>query len=86
MKSSRLFRSLPLVLLFLALTFLPVLSFAEEEGGGEAGSHSVMHMILSGGAGVVAVWVVILITSMIMLTLIIQNVIELRVSKLAPRR
>ena len=84
MKSSRLFRSLPLVLLFLALTFLPLLSFAEEEGGGEAGGHSVMHMILSGGAGVVTVWVVILITSMIMLTLIIQNVIELRVSKLAP--
>jgi biopolymer transport protein ExbB len=70
----------------LLLTLLPALAFAQEPapaaspGGGE----SVLHMILSGGPLIMMIWIAILVTSITMVTFVIQNFLTLRKAKLAP--
>jgi biopolymer transport protein ExbB len=45
---------------------------------------SVWHMITSGGPLIMAIWVAIVLTSVIMVTFIVQNAMTLRKDKLAP--
>jgi biopolymer transport protein ExbB len=77
------------ILLTTALMLMPALgAFAQEaaeEGGGEgAAPQTLLQIIIHGGPLIIAVWVSILITSIVMVTFIIQNFIVLRKDKLAP--
>ncbi len=74
-------RSLPRLLALVALLAFPSLGMAAEEGGGE---HSVFQIILDGGPLIIGIWLTIIGTSVVMVTLIIQNAMQLRKDKLAP--
>lgn len=76
-------RILTLCLAFLALAFLPQLSFAAAEGDA-GGDQSVLEIIMHGGPLIIAIWIAILATSITMVTFVIQNTILLRKEKLAP--
>lgn len=47
-------------------------------------SQSVLEIILHGGPLIIVIWICILVTSIVMVTLVIQNMIQLRNVKLAP--
>ncbi len=72
-------RFLPALLLTAALA--PTIAFAQH-GGGEK---SIIGQILEGGPLIVFIWLCILGTSIIMVTLIIQNAINFKKDKLAPQ-
>jgi biopolymer transport protein ExbB len=84
MNKSALRRFLPLLVCALALVVAPNAGFAEE--GAEAGheAQSVFDTIREGGPLIMAIWVAIIGTSVTMVTLIIQNAMQLRKDKLAP--
>jgi biopolymer transport protein ExbB len=84
MNKSALRRFLPLLVCALALVIAPNVGFAEE--GAEAGqeAQSVFDTIREGGPLIMAIWVAIIGTSVTMVTLIIQNAMQLRKDKLAP--
>ena len=84
MNKSALRRFLPLLVCALALVVAPNVGFAEE--GAEAGheAQSVFDTIREGGPLIMAIWVAIIGTSVTMVTLIIQNAMQLRKDKLAP--
>jgi biopolymer transport protein ExbB len=84
MNKSALRRFLPLLVCALALVIAPNAGFAEE--GAEAGqeAQSVFDTIREGGPLIMAIWVAIIGTSVTMVTLIIQNAMQLRKDKLAP--
>ena len=84
MNQSALRRFLPLLVCALALVVAPNVGFAEE--GAEAGheAQSVFDTIREGGPLIMAIWVAIIGTSVTMVTLIIQNAMQLRKDKLAP--
>jgi biopolymer transport protein ExbB len=65
----------------LALLLFPSLAMAAEDAGGE---HSVFQIILDGGPLIIGIWLTIIGTSVVMVTLIIQNAMQLRKDKLAP--
>jgi biopolymer transport protein ExbB len=69
-----------LLALFALLAF-PSLGMAAEEGSGE---HSVFQIIMDGGPLIIGIWLTIIGTSVVMVTLIIQNAMQLRKDKLAP--
>lgn len=71
---------LPLLLLLVSSANL----LAEEGGGAHEGSGTILQQIMHGGPMIIMIWLAILTTSIIMVTFIIQNVILLRNSKLAP--
>src|SRR4051812_42387813 len=81
-----------LALLVLMQTAFAVAAFAQEaaaEAGGEAAatpeaSHTVLQTIMGGGPLIIAIWCAILGTSVTMVTLIVQNIMTLKPSKLAP--
>jgi len=73
-------RTLGLTAILIAAALQPALA-AE---GGEAGGNSVLDLILHGGPLILAIWVAILATSITMVTLVIQNFMLLRNTKLAP--
>jgi biopolymer transport protein ExbB len=77
------------ILLTTALMLTPLLgAFAQEAaegGGGEGGApQTLLQIIIHGGPLIIMVWLAILITSIVMVTFIIQNFIVLRKDKLAP--
>ncbi len=73
-------------LLTLALLALPNLALAQEATEEEAhgGDHTVLEVILSGGPLIITIWIMILITSIVMVTFVVQNFFTLRKNKLAP--
>lgn len=78
-------RSLPLLLTAAAYAFLGATGLAQEEAPAAA-SHdtSVLHQIMEGGPLIMFIWLCIVGTSVIMVTLIIQNAMSLKKDKLAP--
>lgn len=76
-------RILPYTLAIVSLTLLPTLGFAEEEAAAHK-EQSILHTIIEGGPLIMAVWCAILATSITMVTLVIQNSLQLRKDKLAP--
>jgi len=74
-----------LTLALLLLTALAAPAFAQEAAGGAKSSESIIHVILSGGPLLVLIWCGILGTSVTMVTFVIQNIITLRVAKMAPK-
>lgn len=75
-------------LFLLLLTVAPLLAQGDVEGGGEAAAEpeqqSVLQMIMHGGPLIMMIWLAILGTSITMVTFVIQNILTLRVEKLAP--
>lgn len=59
-------------------------TFAQEAHGGGEPPQSIIQVILHGGPMIIMIWVCIVITSIIMVTFIIQNILTLRKEKLAP--
>src|SRR5687768_15840475 len=81
------FRPRPAAALLLALTFLiagPMIGFAQEDAAITHGEQSIFDTIKEGGPLIMAIWVAIIATSITMVTLIIQNSMQLRRDKLAP--
>lgn len=70
---------MPLLLLLVSSSTV----LAEDAGGHEGGT-SILKMILHGGPLIIMIWLAILATSIVMVTFVIQNIIILRNSKLAP--
>jgi biopolymer transport protein ExbB len=54
------------------------------EGAAQQHQETLLQTILSGGPLLIIIWVAILVTSITMVTLIIQNIVTLKTSKLAP--
>jgi biopolymer transport protein ExbB len=80
-------KTLLLPVYLLGFQFLVNAALAQEEGGEEHGGEhgeSYLDIIIDGGPLIMTVWVAILATSITMVTLIIQNYMTLRKSKLAP--
>ncbi len=77
-------RYLPLVVFLLALVVSHSLGFAQEEGAAKRESQNVLQTIKEGGPLIMFIWFCILATSVTMVTLIIQNAMQLRKDKLAP--
>src|SRR6188472_250126 len=67
-----------------ALSLLAVGSASAQAPAAPAGDHSLIHVILDGGPLIIFIWLCILATSIIMVTLIIQLAISLKKDKLAP--
>jgi len=59
-------------------------AFAQEEAAPADGGHSVLQVILDGGSLIMFIWVCIIGTSVLMVTLIIQLSMSLQKKKLAP--
>src|SRR5688500_6258143 len=77
-------------LIFLCVTVLarPV-AFAQEEAEAAAepataAEHTVWETITGGGPLIIMIWVAILATSVVMVTLIVQNIMTLKPNKLSP--
>lgn len=77
-----LFRYLPTV--FLLQLLLPVVAFAAEAADDELASMSVLETIMHGGPLIMAIWVTILIVSIVLTTFMIQLAIQVRGPVLAP--
>jgi biopolymer transport protein ExbB len=85
MIQSTLRRYLPLLLLVTTLVFLGGTGFAQDEApAAEHHDQSVIKQIMEGGPLIMFIWLCIVGTSVIMVTLIIQNAMSLKKSKLAP--
>lgn len=74
---------------WLGLFLLTALGAAAQAPGDETGevaaeSQSVIEIILHGGPLIIIIWIAILGTSITMVTLVIQNILTLRKSNLAP--
>jgi len=74
-------RFLPSLLTLLGLVAFPALGLAADAATGE---HKVIDIILEGGPLIIGIWLCIIGTSVVMVTLIIQNSMQLRKDKLAP--
>lgn len=78
-------RYLPLFLFLAALTLSCATGFSQEEPAAEGPKEqSVLEIIMHGGPLIMFIWVCIVATSVIMVTLIIQLSMTLRKDKLAP--
>lgn len=84
----RLRRLSSLALLVAMNAALSATVFAQEAAEGaapaEAAQHTVMDTILGGGPLIIAIWCAILGTSVTMVTLIVQNIMTLKATKLCP--
>jgi biopolymer transport protein ExbB len=85
------FRQFPSIALFAIMqAALSVAVFAQEEAPAEdaahaaGGQHTILQQIIDGGPLIIAIWFAILGTSVVMVTLIVQNIMTLKPSKLAP--
>jgi len=91
MLKSPLRRYLP-VLLFMCVTFLMTMGVlgqeeaaaAAEGGGTHAEEKTLWETIIEGGPLLMIIWVAIVGTSVIMVTLIVQNIMTMKADKLAP--
>src|SRR4051794_33688209 len=82
---STLRRFLPLFVLLATLALLGATGFAEDEPPSAAHeSKSVIGQIMEGGPLIMGIWLCIVGTSVVMVTLIIQNAMSLQKNKLAP--
>ncbi len=70
--------SLPLFLL------LSASALGQEAGPSASPPESILHVISNGGPLIVLIWCAILLTSITMVTFVIQNIITLRKEKMAP--
>ena len=80
-------RHLPFVLTVLALALSRATGFAQEEGAEAAPighETSIIQTIIKGGPLIMMIWLAIIGTSVTMVTFIIQNILSLRKTKLAP--
>ena len=77
-------RYLPLALFFLAFVLLAGTGFSQEEGNTPPPPESVFQQIWHSGWAVISIWVAIVLTSVIMVTFIVQGLLTLRKDKLAP--
>lgn len=78
-------RFIPFVLFAAALVFMGGIGFAQEEAAAPAHhEQSVIKTIMEGGPLIMFIWVCIIGTSVTMVTLIIQNSMQLKKNKLAP--
>lgn len=77
-------RHLPFLLAILFLAISAGTGWAQEEGHDEHSGKTLVQVIIEGGPLVISVWVAILGTSIVMVTLIIQNIMTLQPNKLAP--
>ena len=77
-------RCLTLALFVLTIFALNAVGFAQEEAPKVAESQSVFQTIREGGPLIMLIWVCIIGTSIVMVTLIVQNAMTLRKDKLAP--
>lgn len=88
MSKSRLRRLFSTVLFLCTSSVLTLSAFAQEdavEGAAPAAQdHTILDTILSGGPLIIMIWIAILATSVIMVTLIVQNIITMKPNKLAP--
>lgn len=78
-------RTLITLLTFLGLAVVAGPLLAQEAAHDPHGNKTVLQIIMEGGPLIITVWLAILLTSMTMVTLVIQNYITLRKEKLAPR-
>jgi biopolymer transport protein ExbB len=76
-------RSLPFLIVAATLAVLGGTSFAQEEAPAPH-EQNVLHTIMEGGPLIMGIWGCIILTSIIMVTLIIQNSMSLKKNKLAP--
>jgi hypothetical protein len=78
------YRHLP-ALLTLALSLaISGSAFAQAPAAQPEAEHSLLQTILAGGPMIIFIWICILATSIIMVTLIIQLALSLKKDKLAP--
>jgi biopolymer transport protein ExbB len=78
-------RILPFLLVLLSLALLGGTGFAQEEAAAPAAHQkSIIGQIMEGGPLIIFIWLCIIGTSVTMVTLIIQNAMSLKKSKLAP--
>src|SRR6266853_5085953 len=78
-------RSLPLLIFIAMLALLGGIGFAQEEAAAPAKhEQSVIKTIMEGGPLIMFIWLCIIGTSVVMVTLIIQNALSLTKNKLAP--
>ncbi len=78
-------RSLPLFTFIATLALLVATGFAQEEAAAPAHKdQSVVKTIMEGGPLIMFIWLCIIGTSVTMVTLIIQNAMSLKKTKLAP--
>ena len=86
MISMKLRRSLPFFLFLGLLALSCATGFAQEDAApaAQAEEHSVLKVIMEGGPLIMFIWLCIIATSVIMVTLIIQNAMSLRKDRLAP--
>jgi biopolymer transport protein ExbB len=76
----------PLAFALFLLTALGSSSFADDAAAAtDKTPPSIIHVILGGGPLLVVIWCGILLTSITMVTFVIQNIITLRREKLAPK-
>jgi len=81
----RLRRYLPFALFVAALLFSRVTGLAQEEEAAKApGGQSIIETVKEGGPLIILIWCAIVLTSVTMVTFIIQNIMSLRKNKLAP--
>lgn len=71
-------------LLASAFSFAAAGSALAQAPAAQQGDHSLLHVIMEGGPLIIFIWICILATSIIMVTLIIQLAISLKKDKLAP--
>jgi biopolymer transport protein ExbB len=81
MKNSfhQLFKFLPLI-----LAFVPTLALAQEMDDDVPASMSILETILHGGPLIIFIWICILVTSIVMVTFMIQLALQLRNDVVAP--
>jgi biopolymer transport protein ExbB len=78
-------RFLPLALAALAFALTRATGLAQDEAPAPApADHSILETIKEGGPLIVTIWIAIVATSVTMVTFIIQNIMSLRKTKLAP--
>jgi biopolymer transport protein ExbB len=82
-------RFLSLALCLAVQFILCAAAFAQEEEGAAAEAAqpkqmSVLEVIMHGGPLIIMIWIAILATSVVMVTLIVQNIVTLKPQKLAP--
>jgi biopolymer transport protein ExbB len=80
-------RQLAHALFFCALFLLTTAVFGQDEGAAPGAEHhdkTIWAAITEGGPLIILIWVTILGTSVTMVTLIVQNIITLKPTKLAP--
>lgn len=77
-------RYLPFALCAAALALSHATGLAQDEAAPAAGGQSVFETIKEGGPLIMLIWCAIIGTSVTMVTFIIQNIMQLRKTKLAP--